>query len=101
MKLLSKRKIINLNSLAFAIMLMFPIITLAQESNFGNWLICFGNKQINSKWNWHHEVQYRNRLYSGLGYKLNDSVRFELGYMNQFFDSSSRDQLNMISFVNF
>jgi hypothetical protein len=207
---------------------MFPIITLAQESNFGNWLIYFGNKQINAKWNWHHEVQYRNydaigdleqlllrtglgynmskkdnlllgygfilsenyssnsnikeqvnehriyqqfitkqylghillqhrfrfeercveadfklrlryflglnipiskkvmidntiyvsayneifintknemldrnRLYGGIGYKLNGSVRFELGYMNQFFDSSSRDQLNMITFVNF
>lgn len=43
----------------------------------------------------------RNRLYGGLGYTLNKSTRFELGYMNQFFESSSRDQLNMVAFVNF
>ncbi len=202
----------------------------AQDSNLGNWFIYFGNKQINEKWNWHHEVQYRNydaigdleqlllrtgigynlsennnnillgygfiasenyvgntnekvnvnehriyqqfitkqnigavnlshryrfeqrfveddfrmrfryflslnvpiskkvddipnkwylsayneiflntessifdrnRLYGGLGYRLNSNIRFELGYMNQFFETSSRDQINIISFVNF
>jgi len=200
-----------------------------QDSNLGNWLIYFGNKQINPKWNWHHEVQYRNydaigdleqlllrtgfglnltennnnlllgygyilsenyledsdekasihehriyqqfitkqsfnrvhlqhryrfeqrfiesdfrlrfryflavniplsqpemndktfyfsayneiflntedsvfdrdRLYGGIGYKLNNTFRFELGYMNQFFSQGSRDQLNMIVFANF
>ena len=207
-------------------MLMLPIFTIAQDSNFGNWMIYFGNKQLNSKWNLHHEVQYRNynaigdleqlllrtglgynltdntnilmgygyilsenyiantdekfqinehriyqqlitkqkfknitiqhryrfeqrfveddfklrfryflgvnaplskketnkwylsaynelfintessifdrnRLYGGLGYKINDSVRMELGYMNQFFETSSRDQINIITFVNF
>ena len=202
----------------------------AQESDLGNWLIYFGNKKIDSKWNWHHEVQYRNynaigdleqlllrtgigynltennnnllmgygfihsqnylnnspekfnvdehrifqqfitrqsfgrvnlqhryrfeqrwieesdfrlrfryflslnialnnndiidktwyasiyneiflnnervvfdrnRLYLGIGYFLNKNIRFELGYMNQFLDGRSRDQINMISFVNF
>ncbi|MCB0446887.1 MAG: DUF2490 domain-containing protein [Gelidibacter sp.] len=207
-------------------MLMLPIFTIAQDSNFGNWMIYFGNKQLSSKWNLHHEVQYRNynaigdleqlllrtglgynvtdntnvlmgygyilsenyiadtdekfqvnehriyqqlitkqkfknisiqhryrfeqrfveddfrlrfryflganvplskketnkwylsaynelfintessifdrnRLYGGLGYKINDSVRMELGYMNQFFETSSRDQINIITFVNF
>ena len=43
----------------------------------------------------------RNRLYGGLGYKLNSNFRFELGYMNQFFGSGGRDQLNIIAFVNF
>lgn len=43
----------------------------------------------------------RNRVYAGLGYKLNNSVRFEIGYMNQFFETSSRDQFNIISFINF
>lgn len=43
----------------------------------------------------------RNRLYGGLGYKLNKTIRFELGYMNQFFSKGSRDQINIISFVNF
>jgi hypothetical protein len=43
----------------------------------------------------------RNRLYGGIGYKISDSVRMELGYMNQFFETSSRDQLNIMTFVNF
>lgn len=43
----------------------------------------------------------RNRLYGGLGYKLNDLLRFELGYMNQFLQNGNRDQINMISFVTF
>lgn len=43
----------------------------------------------------------RNRLYGGLGYHLNQNIRFEFGYMNQFFENSSRDQLNMVALVNF
>ncbi len=43
----------------------------------------------------------RNRLYGGLGYKLNSLVRFEFGYMNQFFGNSNRDQLNIIAFLSF
>lgn len=210
----------------WAFVLLLPVLSMAQDSNFGNWLIYFGNKQIDQKWNWHHEVQYRsynaiddleqlllrtgigynlsesnnillgygyilsenyagdsdskidvnehriyqqfitkqqflgaslqhryrfeqrfveddfrlrfryflglnvplskkesnklylsayneiflntetsifdrNRLYGGLGYKISNSVRVELGYMNQFFETSSRDQLNIMTFVNF
>ncbi|WP_420838776.1 DUF2490 domain-containing protein [Aestuariivivens sediminis] len=43
----------------------------------------------------------RNRLYGGLGYKVSDAVKIEIGYMNQFFETSGRDQLNIITFVNF
>lgn len=43
----------------------------------------------------------RNRLYGGLGYNVNKNVRIELGYMNQFFETTSRDQLNLITFVTF
>ncbi len=43
----------------------------------------------------------RNRLYGGLGYKLNKTLRVELGYMNQLFNRGSRDQINMIAFLNF
>lgn len=43
----------------------------------------------------------RNRLYGGLGYKLNSKIRFELGYMNQFFNTGGRDQINMMTFVSF
>lgn len=43
----------------------------------------------------------RNRLYGGLGYHLTKNIRFEVGYMNQFFETSSRDQFNLIAFVTF
>ncbi|OUS01439.1 hypothetical protein A9Q86_06560 [Flavobacteriales bacterium 33_180_T64] len=43
----------------------------------------------------------RNRSYGGLGYKFSKALRLELGYMNQFFESSGRDQINIIAFVNF
>lgn len=43
----------------------------------------------------------RNRLYGGLGYKINKNIRLEAGYMNQFFETSGRDQFNIITFVNF
>jgi len=214
---------------ALTLLLMLPIITHAQDSNFGNWLIYIGNKKINSKWDFHNEVQYRNyniigdleqlllrtgvgysfnerksnillgygyilsenyientdnkasvnehrifqqfiskqnvgqvklthryrfeqrfvesdfnlrfryflginihlfyteeeksnfylsiyneiflntespifdrnRLYGGLGYQISKNVKLEAGYMNQFFETSSRDQFNIISFVNF
>jgi len=207
---------------ALTFVLMLPCLTAAQNSDLGNWLIYFGNKQFNQKWNLHHEVQYRNynaigdleqlllrtglgysfsgnnvllgygyilsenynedhtkssvnehriyqqfitkqaigsvalthryrfeqrfveddfklrfryflsvnilfktdkpwylsayneiflntesdifdrnRLYGGLGYKLNEKLKFELGYMNQFLQEGSRDQINMITFFNF
>tara|TARA_R110002073_G_scaffold296322_1_gene462308 strand:- start:18662 stop:19303 length:642 start_codon:yes stop_codon:yes gene_type:complete len=43
----------------------------------------------------------RNRIYAGLGYKVSKGVKIELGYMNQVFETSSRDQINIITFVNF
>lgn len=43
----------------------------------------------------------RNRLYGGIGYNVNKSLRVELGYMNQFFEFSGRDQVNVIAFLNF
>lgn len=55
----------------------------SQENDVGNWLIYFGNKQVNEKWNLHHEVQYRNfnfigdteqlLLRAGLGYNLSEN----------------------------
>ncbi len=209
--------------------ILTPLFSFAQDSNLGNWYLYFGNKKINSKWNWHHEVQYRNyniagdleqlllrtgfgynlsennnnlllgygyilsenylpgsddkisinehriyqqfisrqrfgrvglqhryrfeqrwveedfrmrfryflsmtvalskpsmsdgtfylssyneiflntentifdrnRLYGGLGYRLNSTLRFELGYMNQFFSEGGRDQMNIVVFVSF
>lgn len=224
--MLELNKHICIKKIALVFMLMLPVFAISQESNFGNWMIYFGNKKINSKWNLHHEVQYRNynaigdleqlllrvglgynltektnllfgygyilsenyigdsddkfqvnehrvyqqlitkqyfkkmsmqhryrfeqrfveddfklrfryflginiplskketnklylsayneiflntespifdrnRLYGGIGYKISNSVKIELGYMNQFFETSNRDQLNIITFVNF
>ena len=208
---------------ALMLCLTLPNFLKAQDSDFGNWLIYFGNKKINSKWNIHHEVQYRsynalddleqlllrtglgytfnegknnillgygyilsenyvnntddkistnehrifqqfisaqnigsvklnhryrfeqrfieddfkmrfryflglnipfkstspfyfsaynelflntesaifdrNRLYGGIGYQLNENIKLETGYMNQFFETTSRDQLNIMLFV--
>ena len=210
-------------------LLILPVLVISQESNFGNWLLYIGNKQINQKWNFHNEVQYRNynavgdleqllirvglgynitdnnnnlllgygyilsqnylgdvnekfsmnehrifqqfiskqnvgklklshryrfeqrfiendfklrlryflglkypltntdkndyklyisayneiflntrtsvfdrnRLYGGVGYKVNSNINLEIGYMNQFFENSGRDQLNIITFITF
>ena len=43
----------------------------------------------------------RNRIYGGIGYALNSNIKLELGYMNQIFNTSSRDQINVICFFNF
>ena len=226
--LIGKSKI-KRSMVALILVLMLPILAASQESNFGNWLIYIGSKKLNSKWNIHNEVQYRNynaigdleqlllrtglgynltesnnnillgygyilsenyledlnetvsvnehrifqqfttkqsigklklnhryrfeqrfieddfklrlryflalhfplskkgmvsntvylsayneiflntessvfdrnRLYSGLGYKLNDNIKFEMGYMNQFFENSGRDQLNIVTYISF
>ena len=212
-----------MKKLFITLFVLAPFLTFSQTDGLGNWLIYFGNKQFNEKWNLHHEIQYRNyntigdleqllirtglgynitsntnlllgygyinsenftgisdnqstveehriyqqlitkqkigsvslqhryrfeqrfieddfrtrfryflginipfknskyyvsgyneiflngdgnlfdrnRIYSGLGYRLNKNIRFEVGYMSQVFESSSRDQLNMITFVNF
>lgn len=51
---------------------------------------------LNSK----KDVFDRNRLYGGLGFRLNDALRFELGYMNQFLNNGNRDQLNLVCFFS-
>ena len=61
-------------------LLLFCSADGAQPAGLGNWMIYFGNYQINEKWNLHHEVQWRNYnmagdleqllLRTGLGYNL-------------------------------
>lgn len=41
-----------------------------------------------------------NRVYGGVGYKLNSKLKFEIGYMNQMFKLFNRDQLNFICALN-
>ena len=65
-----------------------------QDSNFGNWLIYIGSNKLNSKWNIHNEVQYRNYnaisdleqllLRTGFGYTFNEkknNVLLGYGYI--------------------
>jgi hypothetical protein len=71
-------------------MLALPFTGYGQDGKLGNWLIYIGNKEINSKWNIHNEVQYRNYntigdleqllLRTGLGYNLNETNNVLLGY---------------------
>ena len=82
----------------------------AQDSDLGNWLIYFGNKKINDKLNWHHEVQYRNYnaigdleqllLRTGLGYNLtenNNNILLGYGYIlsqNYIGDTDEKQDVN-------
>lgn len=69
---------------------LISMSAISQESEPGNWLIYIGSKQLNSKWNLHHEVQYRNYnavgdleqllLRTGLGYKIGEKSNLLLGY---------------------
>ena len=80
---------------ALTCMLMLPYVTAAQSSDFGNWLIYIGSKKVNSKWNIHNEIQFRNYdaigdleqllLRTGVGYNLsenNHNVLLGYGYIN-------------------
>ena len=43
----------------------------------------------------------RNRLYAGLGLKLNEKIKLEMGYMNQFLENKKRNQINLFCFYTF
>ncbi len=80
-----------MKKLLFLLFLGLPFFSHAQDSNLGNWLMYFGNKNLKSGWNWHHEVQYRNYnaigdleqllLRTGVGYNLSENNNYLLlGY---------------------
>jgi len=75
-------------------LIIIPTLGHSQDSDIGNWFMYFGNKQFNEKWNWHHEVQYRNYnfagdleqllLRTGFGYNLsenNNNILLGYGYI--------------------
>jgi len=55
----------------------------AQKSDIGSWYLYFGNQQINKRWNWWNEMQYRNYNFmgdleqlifrTGIGYNLTEN----------------------------
>ena len=70
---------------------LIPVIGFSQESNLGNWFMYLGNKKLNSNWNIHNEVQYRNYnvvgnmeqllLSTGIGFNLSpNNNNILLGY---------------------
>ncbi|MFT4536488.1 MAG: hypothetical protein ACJA1A_001146 [Saprospiraceae bacterium] len=73
-----------------------PLVNLNVGSN-PLYLSIYNEIFINSVGN----IFDRNRLYGGIGYKINDNLKMEIGYMNQFLNQKSRDQINVIAFVNF
>jgi len=98
-----------IKAVVLTLIFIIPVMTIAQDSNFGNWMIYFGNKKFNSKWNLHHEVQYRNYnivgdleqllLRSGLGYNLSENNNILLGYgfilsENYISDTDDKKQVN-------
>lgn len=65
------------------LLFLFSFGAFAQNSDVGNWFVYFGNKQIDNRWNWHHELQYRNYNFvgdtdqllirTGIGYNLSEN----------------------------
>jgi hypothetical protein len=68
----------KISMVVLVFLLVLPFFMNAQDSNFGNWLIYIGNKKINSKWNIHNEIQYRN--YNAIGDLEQLLIRTGLGY---------------------
>jgi hypothetical protein len=83
-------KTIRVFLVVLVLILFTPKQSLAQDSDLGNWLVYIGSKQLNQKWNLHHEIQYRNYdvigdleqllLRVGLGHTFNNKSNLLLGY---------------------
>ncbi len=75
--------LLNRSCAAVFTLVLLPFLLFSQESNFGNWLIYIGSKKIDNRWNFHHEIQYRNYnaagdleqllIRGGLGYNLSEN----------------------------
>lgn len=91
-------------------LMLVPISSSAQESNLGNWMIYIGNQKIKTKWNWHHEVQYRNYdavgdleqllLRTGIGYNLkenNDNLLLGYGFIRSENYSGEGDEKTVVN----
>ena len=108
MKIIKKINKISLGALT--LVLMLPILAQSQDSNLGNWLIYIGSKKVDSTWNIHSEVQYRNYdaigdleqllLRTGVGYNLtenNNNLLLGYGYIlseNYIGDTDEKSSVN-------
>lgn len=66
-----------MKKIIFIFILLTPISLSAQDSDFGNWLIYIGSKDLNKGWNWHHEIQQRN--YNAIGDQEQLLIRTGIG----------------------
>lgn len=80
--------------LAFTLMSLGSVFTMAQKSDLGAWYMYFGNNKISKKLNLHNEIQYRNfdavgdleqlLIRTGIGYDLtenNNNVLLGYGFI--------------------
>ena len=108
MKIIKKINKISLGALT--LVLMLPLFAQSQDSKLGNWLIYIGSKKVDSTWNIHSEVQYRNYdaigdleqllLRTGVGYNLtenNNNLLLGYGYIlseNYIGDTDEKSSVN-------
>lgn len=71
-------RIIPLTQLVTLVLITCFSLSYGQKSNVGNWWMYFGNATLKNRFNWHHEVQYRN--YNMIGDLEQLLVRTGLGY---------------------
>jgi len=87
---------------------ILPAVITAQSSDLGGWWIYFGNLKINERFDWHHEIQYRNYnvagdleqllVRTGIGYNLtekNNNILLGYGYIlsKNYVDNDSKDNV--------
>ena len=72
------------------LMTLYSAGILGQSTKVGNWIAYIGNQKINSRWNFHNEIQYRNYNFigeinqflvrTGIGYNPSKNENLLLGY---------------------
>jgi primase-polymerase (primpol)-like protein len=97
------------------IFIFISSLSYSQESDLGNWLIYIGSKKIDSKWNIHNEVQYRNYdaisdleqllLRTGVGYNFspnNNNLLIGYGFIRSenYNGNNEKSANNNIEFFN-
>ena len=70
---------------------------LSKSEDYKYYLSAYNEIFLNTK----SSIFDRNRLYGGIGYNIMPNLRLEIGYMNQFFETTNRDQLNVVTFFTF